>query len=103
MLFGLGLKQFQKGGSLHDLNILVLSQGKQVSVPADKVGCLSEYGTFQDDVVVGIGADNFQQAGRRYDPGKGADLIGDFDRFAGAEISFELKFFPQFVENGFAG
>ena len=102
-VFGPGLKQFQKGGSLNDLDVLVLFQGKQVPVPADKVGCLSDYGAFQDGVVIGIGADNFQRPGRRYNLGKGADLIGDFRRLARAEISFEPKLFPQFLQNGFAG
>jgi hypothetical protein len=101
MVFGIGLKQFQKGGCLHDLNILVLFQCKQAPVPADKVGCLAENGAFQEDVVVGISADNFQHSGRRYDARKGADLIRDFRRLAGAEVSLEPKLFPPFLENGF--
>jgi hypothetical protein len=81
---------------------MIFSQREQMSIPADKVGRLSDYGAFQDNVVIGIGADDLQQAGRRYDPGKGANLIGDFRCLEGTQVSFEQQLFPQFRENGFA-
>ena len=72
-------------------------------VAADKILRLSNDGTFQNGVIVGVGNDDFQCAWNCDDPEAGTNLVGDFRRFARVEAAFEMKFFGEFSENRFAG
>jgi hypothetical protein len=99
---GLDLRQTQEFGGFDDADALVASQSKHVLIATDDVLCSSDDSTLQNNIVIGIGGDDFQRSRNLDDFGEGANLGNGFVRFISSQTTLELKLLVEFSENGFA-
>ena len=75
------------------MDALVVPHSEQMAVAADKILRLSNDGAFQNGVIIRVGGDDFQCAWNGNDLGEGANLTGDFRRFARLERERANRFF----------